>query len=282
MFGGVGANGTNPWDLNDTEGNGTNVPGHSPHLYASGTAATTTVVSGPNSTFNTSASLGSANYAGMEITNTTQLVSTSQHPCSRIVSNTSTSITFNNTSPDGPTKTFIAGEGFSIYKPLIVLDQPGRGQCADLLDSSPPVNPNAANGSNWPHQALEPIYGWNNTITGSSPSVNGLNEVGSEMPQILENRDYYNQNDSFNGTAGIGIGTKAQMTAITNPTPGVAFWVTDEADWDSTHAGPDGQLYVANSSNQWTLKYTPYTYPHPLVTGVPAPPTAPKNLRVAP
>ena len=32
-----GASGANPWDLNDTEGNGTNVAGHVPFLYASGT-----------------------------------------------------------------------------------------------------------------------------------------------------------------------------------------------------------------------------------------------------
>ena len=34
-----GATGDNPWDVNDTEGNGTNVPGHSPFVYASGTVS---------------------------------------------------------------------------------------------------------------------------------------------------------------------------------------------------------------------------------------------------
>ena len=42
IHGGVfgSADGTSPWDRNDTEGNGTYVEGHPPYLFASGTATT--------------------------------------------------------------------------------------------------------------------------------------------------------------------------------------------------------------------------------------------------
>ena len=43
------------------------------------------------------------------------------------------------------------------------LDQPGRGQ-GDLLTGSFPSKTNSTTGTRaWPHQALEPIYIWNNT-----------------------------------------------------------------------------------------------------------------------
>ena len=80
----------------------------------------------------------------------------------------------------------------------------------------------------------------------------------------------------------------------TTCTTGVAYWATDEGEWDSTHAGPDGRLYKCTATNTWTLFYTPYTYPHPLRTsgaladdavdsgGTPAPRPllAPTNLQL--
>ena len=49
---------------------------------------------------------------------------------------------------------------------------------------------------------------------------------------------------------------------------GVGYWATDEGDWNSTNPGPDGQLYTCSAPNTWTLYYTPYAYPHPLITGI--------------
>ena len=40
--------------------------------------------------------------------------------------------------------------------------------------------------------------------------------------------------------------------------------MTDEGSWNSTlPANTSGQLYTGNGS-AWGLKYSPYTYPHPL------------------
>lgn len=94
---------------------------------------------------------------------------------------------------------------------------------------------------------------------------------------IKADRDYFKQTvgSTFNGSSGVGRGTKAQMLAITPTKTGAGFWVTDEGSWNTAlPANTSGQLYVWNAS-AWVLKYTPYTYPHPLRTGVtPPPPTA--------
>jgi hypothetical protein len=157
---------------------------------------------------------------------------------------------------------------------LACIDQPGRGS-GDLLTGDFPPNGsgviNTKTGTvGWPHQALSPIYVWNNTYTPqyftSSPLVSeGCNGVCSD------NREYYQQfgslaePGSFNGTKGVGQGLlsarPATCTAGTDPltsgnAPGVGYWATDT-----------NTLYVCNPTNTWTVYYTPYTYPHPLVAG---------------
>ena len=49
-------------------------------------------------------------------------------------------------------------------------------------------------------------------------------------------------------------------------TPLVAYWATDTST-----------LYQCSSPNIWTAYYTPYVYPHPLVSGTPPPPPPPVN-----
>ena len=40
-----------------------------------------------------------------------------------------------------------------------------------------------------------------------------------------------------------------------------------QGSWNQRGSGQQGQLYVCTSTDTWTLHYTPYTYPHPLVQG---------------
>src|SRR5208283_2406902 len=116
----------------------------------------------------------------------------------------------------------------------------------------------AGNIVTWPHQALDPLYVWDNTL-------NATNAV-SAFAMYTDNQDYYQQfgpggeSGSFNGTAGVGQGSANSKPSTC--TPGVGYWATDT-----------NTLYVCNPTNTWTIYYTPHIYPHPLVSGTPPPTT---------
>jgi hypothetical protein len=105
-----------------------------------------------------------------------------------------------------------------------------------------------------------------------------------QEPYFQQDFEFFNQSPAFNGSSGIGVGTRAEMNAVTTCREWVGFWVTNEADWNSENGStPDGQLYVCRA-NRWTLFYTPYSYPHPLQFGPPSTtsigPVAPSGLRI--
>lgn len=202
------ATGYNPWDNNDPNG-----------AYLTGThtgsSGATTVTS--------SVTLTAGQWVGY------QLANTRTKRASYITANSTTTITYaydTSFDPAGNLK-FDNGDGFGIYKIISSLDQPGRGK-GDLLSSLNPINTTTGTVA-WPHQALEPIYGWNNTYKGKYQDI-----LWGLQSSIQVNRDFYNNPKD-------------------TPMPG----------------------------------YTPYTYPHPLVSGAspsPTPPplkvSAPKNLRI--
>jgi len=102
-------------------------------------------------------------------------------------------------------------------------------------------------------------YYWENRKNG----VNLITCVESgDLPAnvIEENRDFYNQTTSFNGTTGMGVGLLADRPATC--VPGVAYWATD--------VGPLGTLYKSTAENVWTKYYEPYAYPHPLTVPEPS------------
>jgi hypothetical protein len=168
------------------------------------------------------------------------------------------------------------------------LDQPGRGQ-GDLLSGGFPNKINSVTGkSEWPKQALEPIYIWNNA-GGIVPGWGGAVYSDDSGGRVVANRDYYpsasGQQTSptapFNGTSGTGWGTLANRP--TTCTPGVAYFATDQGSWNRSTSNPygvqlngaDGVLYKCTAPNTWTRYYEPYTYPHPLRL-----PGAPQNVKV--
>jgi hypothetical protein len=128
----------------------------------------------------------------------------------------------------------------------------------------------------------DPMYLWNNTGgSGRSLSItfkavpaaaiaqytNETGKVASTYAMtniIAADRDYFiDSAKPFDGSSGVGIGTKAQMLAITAAKTNVGFWVTDEGSWNTTlPANTSGRLYTWNG-RAWMLKYTPLTYPHP-------------------
>jgi hypothetical protein len=111
-------------------------------------------------------------------------------------------------------------------------------------------------------------------------SLNTCTNAARLAEQIVKNRQYYLYQTTFNGTSGVGEGTLASRPE--SCTPGVFYWATDQGEWNSIHAGADGQLYRCTATATWSLYYTPYFYPHPLQAGGGngSNPSAPSNLRV--
>jgi len=138
------------------------------------------------------------------------------------------------------------GDSYQILRASICLDQTGRGQGVLLSGDTPTP-------TGWVNEALDPIYEWGTSFGGNTP-IWGWVAPGTQA-NVIENRDYYQQTSVFDGTSGVGQGfLSARPTTCTD---GVAYWGTDTKT-----------LYKCTSTNTWTEYYTPYCYPHPLVSGI--------------
>ena len=62
---------------------------------------------------------------------------------------------------------------------------------------------------------------------------------------IKPDRDIFTYSGSFNGSSGVGKGTKAQMLAITPTKKDVGFWVVDEGSWNKSFTGIKSAIDIA-------------------------------------
>lgn len=110
---------------------------------------------------------------------------------------------------------------------------------------------------------------------GCTPGASG--NCAYDTIHTLNNREYFQSvstsaqssaTSPFNGTTGAGFGTLANRpttcTTSTESGAGVMYYATD--------TGAQGTVYTCSATNTWTVYYTPYTYPHPLVGASPPPP----------
>ena len=104
---------------------------------------------------------------------------------------------------------------------------------------------------------------FNNTKNGSF--INATRGSVGATSGVNENSHWWNFNASFNGTTGIGRGTTAPTGACS---VGTAYWkASNPTPTTDPDAIQSGTLYKCLSPNIWTPYYTPFTYPHPLVSG---------------
>jgi uncharacterized membrane protein YgcG len=124
-------------------------------------------------------------------------------------------------------------------------------------------------------EETDPAYEWDNS--GPQPLDHG--NIGTDSPSTFtENVQYYT--DNSNGkpvecsashactslTEGVAWGKLAYRPKTC--TAGVGYYATDQGSWNqSGNAFGQGQFFVCEAGNTWQAHYTPYCYPHPLVSG---------------
>jgi hypothetical protein len=200
------ADGTSPWDMNYTEGNGTYVPGHPPHLFARGTVTRTAT----GGTLNDSTAHWMPNqWVGYSVTNKNP-AAPAYLKGSIITANTATQISYiyYPSGDRGPALVFRAGDSYEIHRCLTVLDQPGRGK-GDLCGGTAQDPINLLTGTPfWTHELVERSFSWNNVYTPTNTALG----FGSVFPQCVEGRDFYNLGMGFPPNS-----TPLQVSAILSP-----------------------------------------------------------------
>jgi hypothetical protein len=165
------------------------------------------------------------------------------------------------------------------------MDQPARG-AGLLVQNNANGNPVLiSTGNPGPvNQTLDPTY-----EADDAEGSHADHTIQSQTGGLIANRDWYAESvnqaaqtspaSPFNGSSGTGHGSLANRPTTCNR--GVGYWATDQGTWNTFDSTKEGVLYICTGTNTWTLSYTPYTYPHPLIAGggtgrgsnSPAPPT---------
>jgi hypothetical protein len=251
------ADGTSPWDRNDTDGNGHFIEGQPPYLFASGTATA-------------SRPLGTLLDSNANWTNNRWVAFSVRHLRLRKGSlitdndrNTLHYLPYPGTDR-GPRIIFNAGDQYQIHRVLTVLDQNGRGK-GDLVRvvNGEPIN-TITNTPFWTHEQVETCFNWNVTY---APTGQYLGFGSERHPQQVEGQEYVNLG------AGFPPDTIPQQVMLfyTAAVNGVQFTQT----YCYPHRLQGGSC--GNPTPTPTPTATPTPTPTPTATPLPTP-RAPSNL----
>src|SRR6266480_439254 len=128
------ADGTSPWDANDTEGNRTFVEGHLPFLFNSG--RDTSSVNSRGVIHDSTKNWAVNQWVGYSINN----LNLTDAYGSYVISNTSNTITYfyyTGTDTAGRYLIFNQGDRYEIHRVLIMMDQNGRGKTDQIVGVQP-------------------------------------------------------------------------------------------------------------------------------------------------
>ena len=168
---------------------------------------------------------------------------------------------------------FRGGQGMVFFNDFVSTDSWSAVIREEYSDSSQPPASHVIS-SQPQHVAWSYLWGNRKNETGTLLAASITqdtidNSTPNDPVVLLENREFWQQGASFDGTAGVGCGTLAARPATC--TAGVGYWATAQSCSDLTGlvgASPttpiSGTLYKCTATNTWTSYYTPYTYPHPL------------------
>jgi hypothetical protein len=136
-------------------------------------------------------------------------------------------------------------------------------------------------------QIIHDTYLWNNRKDYNSSTVASLDvdnvysgSCGGVTGLPKEGRDIFSESPA------VRCGTLANMPATCSV--GQGYWASDQSCTDLTGmVGTElttpisGTLYKCTATNTWTEFYTPYEYPHPLISGLDLKkPNPPEGLRI--
>jgi len=175
------ADGTSPWDRNDTDGNGHFIEGQLPYLFAFGAATTSTpegTLTNLNANWTSNWTAFSVRHLGLQ-------------KGSLITDNDAHTIHYHTygSLDRGPLIIFQAGDQYQIHRLLTQLDQNGRGK-GDLVRvvNGHPVN-TITNTPFWTHEQVETCFNWNVTY---APTGSYLRFRSGRHQEQVEGQEYVN------------------------------------------------------------------------------------------
>jgi len=174
------ADGTSPWDRNDTDGQGHFIEGRPPYLFAFGAATAST----PQGTLIDLNANWRRNWAAFSVRHLRL------QKGSLITNNAAHTIHYvpYSSLDRGPLIIFHIGDHYQIHRLLTQLDQNGRGK-GDLVRvvNGRSIN-TVTNTPFWTHEQIETCFNWNVTYTRTGEYLG----FGNDTPQQVEGQEYVN------------------------------------------------------------------------------------------